>query len=334
MKRNSWKVFTGVLPCLLLCAALSGCASVPADHILPSGEPISTEAQETGEAAPPTASGDDIVGSAPAIHPGIDTSGENTMPQSPIPEETVSLPCPGVQTLENFLKMALLPLGNTMYVWGGGWNEEDTGAGEEAKRLGVSPAWAAFAAQQTASYDYKDTRYQIHDGLDCSGYVGWVVYNTLCTEDGLEGYVFKSTETALKYASFGWGSYTDSILVQNWLPGDILSMKGHVWICLTSFEDGSVLLTHSSPPGVRLCGTSPDGNPTMATLVAEYLMEAEYPDWYLRYPDCTVDTGYLNASSMRWSSAFFPDAEEIRSLNSRELLTLLFPDADIAALIE
>lgn len=329
MKRNKWKVFAGFLPCVLLCAALSGCTSVPADPILPSGEPISTETYGADESATLPASGNDI-----QTDSSFAESAANTATQSPSPEEPASLPCPGVQTLENFLKTALLPLGSTMYVWGGGWNEADTGAGTEARTLGVSPAWAAFATQQTADYDYKDTRYQIHDGLDCSGYVGWTVYNTLATEDGREGYVFKSTETALKYASFGWGSYTDSILVKDWLAGDILSMKGHVWICLTSFEDGSVLLSHSSPPGVRLCGTSPDGNPTMATLTAEYLMESEYPDWYSRYPDCTVDTGYLNASSMRWSVSFFPDAEEIRALNSRELLSLLFPDTDIAALFE
>ena len=38
-------------------------------------------------------------------------------------------------TLENLLKTALLPIGNTMYIYGGGWNEEDTGAGIEAMTI-------------------------------------------------------------------------------------------------------------------------------------------------------------------------------------------------------
>lgn len=45
-------------------------------------------------------------------------------------------------TLENLLKTALLPIGNTMYIYGGGWNEEDTGAGIEAMTIGVSHKWA------------------------------------------------------------------------------------------------------------------------------------------------------------------------------------------------
>ena len=35
------------------------------------------------------------------------------------------------KTLENLLKTALLPIGKTMYIYGGGWNEKDTGAGIE-----------------------------------------------------------------------------------------------------------------------------------------------------------------------------------------------------------
>ena len=43
-----------------------------------------------------------------------------------------------------------------MYIWGGGWNEEDTGAGVEATRLGLAPAWVEFTSQQDSSYDYED----------------------------------------------------------------------------------------------------------------------------------------------------------------------------------
>lgn len=238
--------------------------------------------------------------------------------------ETV-LPSPGLKTLKNFLCTALLPLGNTMYIWGGGWNEEDTGAGTDAVSLGVSPQWKAFADLQTNDYDYRTTRYQIHDGLDCSGYVGWTVYNTMETESGKEGYVFKSTDTAELYAGNGWGDFTPASQVKDWLAGDIMSMRGHVWICLGGCEDGSVLLIHSSPPGVRLCGTEiPDGTSQAVSLAEEY-MAIHCPEWYRKYPDCQVKSTYLKDSGqMRWNTETFPDADEIRAMTPRELLDTLF----------
>ena len=60
-------------------------------------------------------------------------------------------------SLEHFLEIAMEPVGQTMYVWGGGWNEEDTGAGVEAVTIGVSDQWASFFEEQDASYDYQNT---------------------------------------------------------------------------------------------------------------------------------------------------------------------------------
>ena len=103
-------------------------------------------------------------------------STEETKIQIPEMEEPV-LPTkaaaqPGKRTLYNLLLTAIEPLGHTMYVWGGGWNEEDTAAGEEARSIGESPRWKEFFEMQDSTYNYENTRYQIHDGLDCSGYVG------------------------------------------------------------------------------------------------------------------------------------------------------------------
>lgn len=52
-------------------------------------------------------------------------------------------------SLDRLLKNAMLPIGQTMYIWGGGWNEEDTGAGVEAVSIGVSPRWKEFADKQS-----------------------------------------------------------------------------------------------------------------------------------------------------------------------------------------
>ena len=230
-------------------------------------------------------------------------------------------------SLEAFLRNALLPVGETAYIWGGGWNEEDTAAGPEACSIGVSPNWKVFADRITSDYDTKKTRYQIHDGLDCSGYVGWVVYNTFETEDGKEGYVYSSTKMAETYASFGWGDYLPARSVQDWRPGDIASMNGHVWISLGTCEDGSVLLVHSSPPGVRLCGTAASKGTSEAVKLATEYMKTYYPDWYSRFPDCESKKTYLEGTSqMRWNEETFPDCKELQAMSPEELLKLLYSE--------
>ena len=260
------------------------------------------------------------------------TTEEGTFSSEPSSEnakesETINQEEPTVPSLEAFLRNALLPVGETAYIWGGGWNEEDTAAGPEACSIGVSPNWKAFADRITSDYDTKKTRYQIHDGLDCSGYVGWVVYNTFETEDGKEGYVYSSTKTAETYASFGWGDFLPAKSVQDWRPGDIASMNGHVWISLGTCEDGSVLLVHSSPPGVRLCGTAASKGTSEAVKLATEYMKTYYPDWYSRFPDCESKKTYLEGTSqMRWNEETFPDCKELQAMSPEELLKLLYSE--------
>ena len=246
-----------------------------------------------------------------------------TEPKLPDKEATVQADIPSLLT---FLRIALEPACSTMYVWGGGWNEEDTGAGIEAVTLGVSPKWADFAARQNASYDYTKTRYQIHDGLDCSGYVGWAVYNVMETENRKEGYVIKSTQMAQHFSERGLGEYIPAADVQKWQPGDICSMKGHVWISLGMCSDNSVLLLHASPPGVIFSGTLlPDGSVSEAVKLAEQITQTYYPDWYKKYPDCSRSHSYLpNSSVMRWNTDILSDHERIQDMSANEVIKLLF----------
>lgn len=259
--------------------------------------------------------------------------GEAEIALAIMPDETESLDMPsdyemrpGKQTLLNFLITAKAPLGHTMYVWGGGWNEEDTAAGEEARSIGESPRWQEFANMQSSAYNYRNTRYQIHDGLDCSGYVGWVVYNVFENADGRPGYVEKATGMAESFSSRGWGSYTSASGVVDWKPGDIMSMKGHVWISLGMCEDGSVVLLHASPPGVILSGTQlKNGRRSRAIELAEYYMQIYYPDWYEKYPDCAKENFYLTRSGqMRWNRETLADEEGIGEMSAEEVLELLF----------
>ncbi len=243
---------------------------------------------------------------------------------TPRPQTTAQ---PGTRSLLNLLLTAKVPLGHTMYVWGGGWNEADTGAGVEAVSIGESPRWYTFYEMQNSSYNYQNTRYQIHDGLDCSGYVGWVIYNVLERTNGQTGYVEKATGMAESFSAKGFGSYTPSWRVTDWKPGDIMSMKGHVWISLGMCADGSVVLLHASPPGVLLCGTTlADGSKSEAVTLAESYMRTRYPDWYAKYPDCSRPASYLSASGqMRWSTQFLSDAEQIQNLSAEEALKRMFP---------
>lgn len=237
-------------------------------------------------------------------------------------------PVQETRSLLDFLRIAKEPVGSTMYVWGGGWNEEDTGAGIEAVTLGLSSRWAEFAAEQDETYDYKQTRYQIHDGLDCSGYIGWAVYNVLETENGQDGYVLSSTKMAEHYAQIGLGEYIPAEEMYTWVAGDIMSMKGHAWIVVGTCDDGSVLLMHASPPGIVFSGTKlADGTKSQAVALAEQIMETHYLQWYQKYPNCAKSHSYLiDSSAMRWSSEVLHDEEGLRGMTAEEVVNVLFPE--------
>lgn len=229
-------------------------------------------------------------------------------------------------TLKKLLQTALKPVGSTMYVWGGGWNKADTGAGKTARTIGVSPKWKTFFKKQTSSYDYNTTKYQIENGLDCSGYIGWSIYNILNTKSGNEGYVMKASDMASNFASRGWGTYTYKTGVNDYRAGDIMSMPGHVWMVLGQCKDGSVVLLHSSPPGVQISGTATrNGNRnSQAVALAKKYMKKYYPAWYKKYPDCSKGSSYLTQSSrMRWDlsgKSIMSDPDGYRKMSAEQIL--------------
>ena len=229
-----------------------------------------------------------------------------------------------VSTMENFLRTAMEPVGTTMYIWGGGWDAEDMKAGTGATKIGLSPRWKEFTDMQDGTYDFEEHRWERENGLDCSGYVGWVVYNTFETENGKDGYVTSTTDIAKTYASWGWGKAIRN--PKEFLPGDIVSMEGHVWISLGTCTDGSVLLVHSSPPGVMVCGTqvlSQEGLEvkSIAIQLAEQFMAENYPNWYEKYPNCSKPDTYLeNVTLLRWNVRTLTDAKKFQNLSGEEVL--------------
>ena len=225
-------------------------------------------------------------------------------------------------TMEKFFSAAMTPVGTTMYIWGGGWADEDGVYGATSTKIGVSPVWGAYAEKQDATYDFEQHRWERENGLDCSGYVAWVLYNTFEIENDLPGYVMTSTTMARTYA--GWRFGKEIVHPDTFLPGDIVSMNGHVWIALGTCADGSVLFVHSSPPGVRLCGTEVPGAKSIAIQLAEEYMSEYYPDWYEKYPDCAKPSSYLeNVTLMRWNEYTLKGAKEFQKLSGEEMMEYL-----------
>ncbi len=241
----------------------------------------------------------------------------------------------GKSTIKNFLRTAIAPMGNTMYVWGGGWNKADTAAGKEAKSTGLAASWRSFAKNKKAGYNYRNYRYRIHDGLDCSGYVGWCIYNVMNTENGKKGYVHSASKQAKKFADMGFGEYIDTDKVKDYKPGDIMSSTctccGHVWIVVGQCDDGSVVIAHASPPGVQLSGTvTPSGakNSDACKLARKY-MKKYYPAWYKRYPEVSKGSTYLSHyGQMRWDTdgdtCILSDPDGYADMSAEEVLKDLF----------
>ena len=216
----------------------------------------------------------------------------------------------GVKTLKNYLKTALEPVGTTLYVYGAGWDWQDDLSSNQSMTIGLSQSWIDFFQQQDANYTYKNSADPAHSyyphnswnqyyyaGLDCSGYVGWVVYNVMHTQNSVntdnDGYVMSSTKMAKTFADKGWGTWTRDI--KSFKPGDIFSMSGHVWTVLGVCDDGSIVFLHSTPSdskagqgggGVQLSALNPnsddDKNCEAYKLVTKY-MTKYYPEWSTRY---------------------------------------------------
>lgn len=270
---------------------------------------------------------------------------------------------PGEKTLTNFLKTALGPVGTTLYIYGGGWDWQDEGSAVQARTLGVSPDWVKFFNEQnerytfkeqdgdeaktdpaTSFYPYGEYNEYYYAGLDCSGYLGWALYNTFETENGKEGYVGGSTKFAKRLADSGFGSWTQTVKDPDgrpdFKPGDIMSIKGHVWISLGTCDDGSVVIAHSTPSfsragqpggGVQISAVGNDGT-CEAYALAEKVMTEEYPAWSARYPALLADpVRYLTpegdtAGRFRWevTGGTLTDPDGLQEMRPEEVLAFLF----------
>lgn len=247
---------------------------------------------------------------------------------------------PGRRTVLNLLRTAMQPMGTTLYIYGGGWNEQDTGADVAARAPLPSPAWRAFFLSQNAAYDYRrflDPRFR-RCGLDCSGYLGWTLCAALHSKPQNEGYVCPSTEMAGRLAARGLGTLLRS--PTDFLPGDVFSMSGHVWLCVGACRDGSLVIAHSSPTpdrigtgrggGVQLSALPPDDSNLSCealTLARHYMRR--FPTWSARYAaqakpraQYTVLPDNPNSGLFRFTA--LSDPENIKKQDAPTILSALF----------
>ena len=274
---------------------------------------------------------------------------------------------PGERTLKNFFATAMMPVGTTLYVYGGGWNWQDEGSAFQTRTIGLSDDWRRFFYSQDVNYTFKEKdgdenkkdaahsyypyggyNEYYYAGLDCSGYVGWTLYNVMNKEDGKDGYVMSSTKLAKTLAENGWGKWTQNFKKpvnykdSEFLPGDIFSKKGHVWICLGTCEDGSIVILHSTAADSRT--GQPGGGPELSAIgeskdcdayrLADEYMSAYFPDWYARYPIALknyeeythVEGEYVGKFSwnLTGADAVLSDPDNLRSKRPEEILEILF----------
>ncbi|MBQ7600013.1 MAG: hypothetical protein IJU57_04980 [Clostridia bacterium] len=264
---------------------------------------------------------------------------------------------PGEKTVLNLLRTAMMPVGSTLYIYGGGWNWQDDGASEMATDIGLAPEWGRFFREQDRSYRFKDSEDRRHSyypyggynqyyyaGLDCSGYIGWVLYNTLNSEPGGEGMVWSSTTIASRLSDMGYGAWDKTRPGEDGkklLPGDIVSIKGHVWMCIGTCSDGSIVIAHSTPSpsrdgceggGVQLSAIGSDRS-CGAMELAESYMKEYCPEWSERYevqlkdPKGYTDFSHEKAGVFSWNTDAgegLKDPEGIRDMDPGEVLSLIF----------
>ncbi|MEE3419767.1 MAG: S-layer homology domain-containing protein [Lachnospiraceae bacterium] len=220
----------------------------------------------------------------------------------------------GKKTLKTLLQNAMVPCGRTLYIWGGGWG----GYNVDTAIIGVpSDSWSFFTEYADSNYDYKNYRYQYGKGLDCSGFIAWDVYNTAYTAKNQANIVYQSSTVATEYQKKGWVRLDD----KKYYPGDIVSMSGHVWMCLGTYDDGSILLVHSSPNGCQISGTT-----GTAVERAAYYMSKYYPEW--PYNVRTVGTGYTKyIHKGTWitdGTGLLTDPEGVQGMSADQVMKMLF----------
>ena len=230
----------------------------------------------------------------------------------------------GKRTIKNYLAGALQPVGQALYVWGGGWND--------ATRKGVSPVWKQWYNSQDSSYDYEYHKFEREKGLDCSGFVGWAAYQVMHSKSGEgSGYTVVASEVCEDYASNGWGKLISKAELKNsgyrLQAGDVGCNLGHTWIVLGQCADKSAVIVHSTPnAGCQISGTpTPDGSSSSQAIQLARKYMSRYSG-YNKFDYHPSSGNYLNNCTgyFRWNSNTLSDPEGYRNKTADQILADLF----------
>ena len=233
----------------------------------------------------------------------------------------------GTKTIRNYLAGALMPVGQALYVWGGGWND--------STRKGLSPTMTEFYNSQSSSYNYNNYRdlstANRAKGFDCSGFVGWAAYQVMQSKSGIgSGYTVFSGEIGSYYKSLGWGSILTqaNLASDDWTvyPGDVGYDDGHTWIILGQCKDKSAVIVHSTPnAGVQIAGTptpSGDYSSQAITLAKKYM--SRYAG-YTKYSYNTSSGNYIRRGNyLRWNRSTLSDPDGYLNMTADQILADLF----------
>lgn len=216
----------------------------------------------------------------------------------------VSIKPDGSKTLKNLFLAGIQPIGSTLYKWAGGHDADAT-------RVGLNPEWAQ--AYATGSYSA---------GLDCSGYIGWTVYQVMRKfSTGI------SDDMADLYVSYGWGQKAALSRVSKLLPGDIIGTPQHVWMVLGTCSDGSVVIMHSAGTdwgGPQFSGTGGEAYQLAKTYMSKYSGSKKYT-YSNGYIDFMSKSSYEynNGVVFRFSSSVLADPDGFRSMTAAQILSKL-----------
>ncbi|MBQ9064324.1 MAG: N-acetylmuramoyl-L-alanine amidase family protein [Blautia sp.] len=235
----------------------------------------------------------------------------------------VSQTTSSAKTIKNYLKNALQPVGQCLYVWGG-WGHATT--------KGVPSSWKTFYNSYANGYNYNSHRFEIYNGVDCSGFVGWAAYQVMQTKSGGPNYTVVSGSVGSSYVSRGWGSIiTQSALAgSNYkiYAGDVGYDSGHTWIMLGQCADGSCVVLHSTNnAGVQLAGTpTPAGNYSSQAVALAKKYMAKYPN-YTKYQSMyKPSTGNFikRGNFLRWNRSTLADPDGYLKMTADKILADLY----------
>ena len=249
---------------------------------------------------------------------------------------------PGRRTIKNYLQHALSAMGRVTYMYGGG-----QGNGPNYV-IGFDKLLPTYKDYHDRNIENKE-KFKNNRGLDCCGYVKWIVYNTFHTEEGkhdTDGGVASGYDNSLANKGYGKIVYKD----KNWSsvdlkPGDIVSSGPHIWTIIGKSENGGYVMIHSSQTGelVRLGGTSGTGavntakkyNDIVNTASTEVMGNTPV-DWFPEGKGqgsgkfTRGGDSYSNKSTeiFRWNydSTGLEDPDGILNMSAEQILELLIGD--------